>query len=161
MSSTLTAVAVTGLLALAVAAAAQDDKQWEIHDLNRPQPTVVNPGGPGKAPSDAVVLFDGKNLNEWVTVKDGSPATWTVANGILTVNKATGNIETKRRFKNYQLHIEWRAPTPPQKEGQGRGNSGVYLMERYEVQVLDSHKNKTYADGTAGNPSEASAVGSQ
>ena len=83
----------------------EDTEVWE------PVPKVVTPGATcGAAPSDAIVLFDGKNLDEWVSVRDKSPAKWTVADGVLTVNKAGGNIETKRAFKNYQLHIEWKVP---------------------------------------------------
>lgn len=130
----------------------QDTEQWE------PVPKVVAPGKVDAAPpADAIVLFDGKNLDEWVSVKDRSPAAWTVADGIFTVNKPTGNIETKRRFKNYQLHIEWRIPTVINGTGQGRGNSGLFLASTgagdggYELQILDSYENKTYVNGQAGS----------
>src|SRR5271170_3351910 len=100
----------------------QDTEVWE------PVPKVVTPGATDAAPpSDAIVLFDGKNLDEWVSVKDKSPAKWIVADGILTVAKSTGNIETKRSFKNYQLHIEWRIPSNVTGTDQARGNSGVFL----------------------------------
>jgi len=128
----------------------QDTEVWD------PVPGVVTPGSTTSAPpSDAVVLFDGKNLDQWVSTKDKSPAGWTVADGILTVNKATGNIETKRSFKNYQLHIEWRIPDGVTGTGQSRGNSGVFLASSgggdggYELQVLDSFENKTYSNGQA------------
>jgi hypothetical protein len=131
----------------------QDTEVWE------PVPKVVTPGAinTGAPPSDAIVLFDGKNLDEWVTNRDKSPATWTVADGILTVNKATGNIETKRAFKNYQLHIEWKIPETITGSGQGRGNSGVFLASTgpgdagYELQVLDGYNNKTYVNGMVGS----------
>src|SRR5215467_8644731 len=111
-----------------------------------PVPAVVTPGTTDSAPpSDATVLFDGKNLNEWVSVKDKTPATWTIADGILTVDKKGGNIETKRSFKNYQIHLEWRVPTDVTGEGQARGNSGLFLASTgnensgYEMQILDSY----------------------
>ena len=108
-------------------------------------------------PSDAIVLFDGTNLNEWVNTRDKSPAGWTVAGGLMTVNKPAGNIETKRAFKNYQLHIEWLIPTHITGDGQSRGNSGIFLASTgagdagYEMQVLDSYNNKTYVNGQAGS----------
>jgi hypothetical protein len=148
MSSSLGAVAVTALLAVAVAMAAQDQKEWAIHDLNRPAPAVVDPGGPGKAPSDAVVLFDGKDLSKWKGAKGGT-ARWKVDNGYFEVVKGTGGIETVEPYGDGQLHIEWMSPSPAVGEGQDRGNSGVFFGP-YEVQVLDSHNSKTYPDGQAG-----------
>ena len=150
MSSSLTAVAVTGLFALAVAAAAQDNRparDWPIHDLDRPAPRVVDPGGPGKAPSDAVVLFDGKDLSKWKSAKSG-PAPWKIENGYFEVVKGTGGIETVDTYGDGQLHIEWMAPSPAVGESQDRGNSGVFFGP-YEVQVLDSYNSKTYPDGQA------------
>jgi hypothetical protein len=130
----------------------QDTEVWE------PEPAVVTPGAVNTAPpSDAIVLFDGKNLDEWVSAKDKSPAQWIVADGVLTVNKSAGNIETKRTFRNYQLHIEWRIPENITGTDQARGNSGVFLASTgpgdagYELQVLDSYKNKTYVNGQAGS----------
>jgi len=130
----------------------EDTEVWE------PVPKVVTPGASNTAPaSDAIVLFNGKNLNEWVSTRVKSPAKWTVADGVLTVNKAGGNIETKRAFKNYQLHIEWRIPWNITGTGQARGNSGVFLAstgpgdDGYELQVLDSYNNKTYVNGQAGS----------
>ena len=148
MSSSLGALAVTALLAVALAAAAEDQKEWAIHDLNRPQPRVVDPGGPGRAPSDAVVLFDGKDLSKWKSAKGGTAA-WKVENGYFEVVKGTGGIETVEAYGDGQLHIEWMAPSPAVGEGQDRGNSGVFFG-MYEVQVLDSHNSKTYPDGQAG-----------
>ncbi len=130
----------------------EDTEVWE------PVPKIVTPGATNAdPPSDAIVLFDGKNLDEWVSAQDHSPAKWEVANGILTVSKAhgVGNIETKRSFKNYQLHIEWRVPENITGGGQARGNSGVFLAstgpgdDGYELQVLDSYNNKTYVNGQA------------
>jgi len=126
--------------------------QWAIHDHSRPLPPVVTPGPPLPPippPSDAVVIFDGKNLLNWVDSK-GKPARWKVEADYMEVVPGTGNIQTKVGFGSCQLHIEWATPSPPRGEGQDRGNSGVFLMGLYEVQVLDSYENKTYADGMAG-----------
>jgi hypothetical protein len=145
------------LLAGAALASAQAGKEWPIHDLGRPMAPVVAPGTSsseekaGQPPSDAVVLFDGKDLSKWVSEKDGSPAGWKVANGYMEVVKGKGGIKTKQGFGDCQLHVEWMAPDPPSGEGQDRANSGVFLMGgNYEVQVLDSYQSKTYADGQAG-----------
>jgi hypothetical protein len=130
----------------------QETEVWE------PVPKVVTPGATNSAfPSDAIVLFDGKNLDEWVSTRDKSPAKWTVADGVMTVNKTpgVGNIETKRVFKNYQLHIEWKIPENITGTDQARGNSGVFLASTgpgdagYELQILDSYNNKTYSNGQA------------
>jgi hypothetical protein len=132
----------------------QVDTRWKIHDPNRPVPAVINPGtsstqdSPGNPPSDAVVLFDGKDLSKWQQ-QDGSPAKWKVENGYVEVVPRTGELRTKEAFGDCQLHVEFREPTPPHGESQERGNSGVFLMGLYEVQVLDSYDNKTYADGQA------------
>ena len=132
------------------AAKAEYTEQWE------PVPKVVTPGAnPGAPPSDALILFDGKNLGEWVSAQDHSPANWMVADGVLTVNKAAGNIETKRKFQDYQLHLEWRVPADITGSGQARGNSGLFLAstgprdDGYELQILDSYNNKTYVNGQA------------
>jgi hypothetical protein len=125
-----------------------------------PEPAVVTPGqGCGAAPSDAIVLFDGHNLDEWVLAKDhATPADWTIDDGILTVKKkAGGNIETRRKFQDYQLHLEYRIPGDIAGSGQARGNSGLFLAslgagdKGYELQILDSYKNKTYVNGMAGS----------
>ncbi len=124
-----------------------------------PVPPVVTPGDHfGNAPSDAIILFDGANLDQWRSVNDTTkPAGWTVADGIFTVNKKTGNIETKQRFTDYQLHIEWRIPENITGKDQARGNSGVFLASSgtgdagYELQVLDCYNNQTYVDGQTGS----------
>ncbi len=130
----------------------EDTEIWE------PVPAVVTPGATcGAPPSDAIVLFDGKNMDEWLSVRDKSPAKWTVADGVMTVSKGEGSIETKRSFKNYQLHVEWKVPTNITGTSQARGNSGVFLAstgpgdDGYELQVLDSYQNKTYVNGMAGS----------
>ena len=132
----------------------KDTEVWE------PVPPVVTPGATDSdPPSDAIVLFDGKNLNEWVSAQDHTPARWLVHDGIVTVNKASGvgSIETRRRFKNYQLHVEWRIPPDITGSSQARGNSGVFLASTgpgdsgYELQVLDSYQNPTYVNGMAGS----------
>lgn len=123
----------------------------------KPKPVVVTPGAtPAAAPSDAIVLFDGKDLDQWVTTSDKSPARWKVADGVVTVSKLAGNIETKRKFLNYQLHLEWRVPQNVTGSGQSRGNSGIFLAstgpesDGYELQILDSYKNDTDSDRQAG-----------
>jgi hypothetical protein len=131
----------------------QPDGQWHVHDPARPQPPVVTPGATfsdnAAPPSDAIVLFDGKDLAQWRDKRTGGPVAWTVADGVAT--SAKGDIVTTNQFGDLQLHLEFREPTPPMGDGQGRGNSGVFLMGQYEIQVLDCYHNKTYADGaTAG-----------
>lgn len=126
---------------------------WYVHDPDRPQPAVVTPGTPPSneptpAPSDAIVLFDGSNLDQWVG-DNGAPA-WTVADGVATAVPGAGGIRTKQAFGDVQLHLEWSAPNPPNGSGQDRGNSGVLFMNRYEVQILDTFNAETYADGSAG-----------
>ena len=126
-----------------------------IHDRTRPQPPVVDPGSPsteaapGRPPGDATVLFDGKDASRWRTKEDKTPARWKVSGGVLEVVPDTGDIETVQSFGDCQLHVEWSSPTPPTGEDQARGNSGVFLMGLYEVQVLDSFKSITYPDGQA------------
>jgi len=136
--------------AAARAAQAKETEVWE------PVPPIVTPGKTNAdPPSDAIVLFDGSNLNEWVNVKDKAPAGWVVENGVVTVQKSAGNIETKRTFKNYQLHLEWRIPEGVTGSDQARGNSGLFLASTgagdagYELQILDSYNNKTYVNGQA------------
>ena len=126
--------------------------QWKVHDADRPHPEVVTPGDtPGAAPSDAVVLFDGTSMDAWTPT--GQP--WTLANGAMTVparaeGQDASTLVSKESFGDVQLHLEFRSPNPPEKSSQDRGNSGVWFMERYEVQILDGHDNPTYADGTVG-----------
>lgn len=117
--------------------------------MARPVPEVVTPGVAGKAPSDAIVLFDGKDMSQWVSAKDGSAAKWKVENDYFEVTKNTSGIATKQKFGDCQLHIEWASPTETKGPGQKFGNSGVYLMGLYEVQILNSYENRTYADGMA------------
>lgn len=121
-------------------------ERWRVHDSARPVPDVVRPGVQGSAPSDAVVLFDGSDLSAWTS--NGEAARWKLEQGAMVVN-GTGNLATRERFGDVQLHLEWMAPSEVKGESQGRGNSGVFLMGRYEVQILDSYENRTYADGQA------------
>jgi hypothetical protein len=152
LTTLILTVCVTAILASAQQPRPEDTEIYE------PVPKVVTPGSVlGAPPSDAIVLFDGKNLDQWVSPGDKSPAQWTVANGVMTVNKASGNIQTKRSFRDYQLHLEWRIPETVTGTGQARGNSGVFLAstgtgdEGYELQILDSYNNKTYVNGQAGS----------
>jgi len=153
-------LASAALIAAAVSVSAQQKGKPQDTEVWEPVPKIVTPGATDREPpSDAIVLFDGKNLDEWVSARDKSPAKWTVADGMMTVNKAqgVGNIETKRSFKNYQLHVEWRIPENITGSDQARGNSGVFLASTgpgdagYELQVLDSYNNKTYVNGQAGS----------
>jgi hypothetical protein len=132
----------------------------EETEIWTPVPAVVTPGATcGAPPSDAIILFDGKNEDEWVSAQDHTPAQWVVAEGIFTVKKGSGggNIETTRRFKNYQLHVEFKIPENITGSGQGRGNSGVFLAstgpgdDGYELQVLDAYNNPTYVNGQGGS----------
>jgi hypothetical protein len=144
-SAILAFCATLVLFSLAVA-----QSQWQIHDPNRPMAPVVTPGPAGPPvppPADAVVLFDGKDLSQWIDFK-GQPVKWKLENGYVEIVPKTGDIRTVQGFGDCQLHVEWMAPFPPTGEGQDRGNSGVYLMNLYEVQVLDCYNNKTYADGS-------------
>ena len=121
------------------ACAASNDK--------RPQPKEVNPGDATHAPSDAVVLFNGTSASEWVH-KDGRAAEWPVVDGLLVCKSGSGHIFSKRKFGSAQIHVEFATPNMPQAHDQARGNSGVYLQGRYEIQILDSYKNSTYPDGS-------------
>lgn len=123
-------------------------QKWRVHDKNRPAPPVVKPGAAGAPPSDAIVLFDGSDLSQWEQ-GDGRPAAWKVVEGAMEAAPGAGDLQSKQAFGSCQLHLEWRAPSPPKNDSQGRGNSGVFLMGQYEVQVLDSYQNVTYADGQA------------
>ena len=136
-----------------------DTGRWLIHDMNRPVPKVVTPGVAstqdvaGTAPSDAVVLFDGKpvseggkGLSEWTDSK-GNKTRWIMGDGYMECVKKSGYIKSKRQFGSCQLHVEFATPSIVKGRGQGRGNSGVFIMGEYEIQVLDSYKNRTYADG--------------
>lgn len=127
---------------------------WPMHSTDRPQPRIVRPAPaaqPAAPPADAVVLFDGTSLAHWRST-DSVPAAprWRIVDGAMEVVRGGGGVQSAQSFGNVQLHVEWRAPLPPSGSGQARGNSGVFLMGRYEVQVLDSHDNVTYPDGQAG-----------
>jgi hypothetical protein len=148
-----TAAAVVFTATLFAQTKPEDTEKWE------PVPAVVTPGKTNTdAPSDAVILFNGKGLDQWVAVSDSTKTpTWKVSDGIMTVDKGGGNIRTKRSFTNYQLHIEWRIPTNITGSGQARGNSGLFLAstgpgdDGYELQILDNYNNKTYVNGQAGS----------
>jgi hypothetical protein len=120
-------------------------------EIMDPEVTIIQPGSADRiAPSDAIVLFDGNNISEWADGV-GGPSKWIVKNGELVCVKGSGIIKTKRKFENFQLHIEWKTPSEVSGDGQGRGNSGIFLQELYEVQVLDSYNNRTYRHGQAGS----------
>lgn len=143
------------LLFAAVTIVAQEEPMEMKHEMTEvwdPEVAVVTPGETtADAPSDAIVLFDGVDLeNEW-TNGDGEQPGWIVADGCATVKKGTGIIKTKRVFNDFQLHIEWRTPAEAIGKSQGRGNSGIFLQERYELQVLDNYENRTYRNGQAGS----------
>ena len=146
LTLTLASLLAMPLLAQTPQIPSLDD--WEVHDMDRPQPAMVDPGAVVSipAPSDAIVLFDGSNLDEWMH-RTEKPASWIIRDGYMEVRPASGAIFTKRSFGDVQLHVEW--ATPNSGEGQDSGNSGVYIMNTYEVQVLNSHENKTYPDGQA------------
>lgn len=155
---TLAGVLTAGVLLVAQQAAApapapaQPDPHANEVPAPKNPPRVVTPGvSYGVPPSDAIVLFDGKDLSKWESEKDGSPALWTVADGVMTVKPGAGGIRTKQGFGDVQLHIEWATPSVVKGEGQERGNSGIFLQGTYECQVLDSYENTTYWNGSAGS----------
>ncbi len=154
------AAAALLLLSSTNAGWSQSEPAPELTEQWSPVPRVVAPGPAVSLPppADAIVLFDGRSLKEWVSTNNRSaPAGWKVANGVVTVDKKTGNIETRRSFSSYQLHLEWRIPRQISGEGQGRGNSGLFLASTgpgdagYEIQILDSYRNNTYVNGQAGS----------
>jgi prepilin-type processing-associated H-X9-DG protein len=173
--TTLAAVNLAASVAVAASSgprfygdAPDEHHPWAVHDGNRPQPKVVTPGSfstqaeAGKPPSDAVVLFDGKDLSKW-QAGDGGPAKWAVRDGYMEVVPSTGEIRTKEQFGDCQLHVEWAPPSKVVGDSQGRGNGGIFLMGMVEIQVLDSYNNITYADGHAAsvygvNPPMANAL---
>jgi hypothetical protein len=144
-------LSLTGLQAVAADAAKKpeprDTEVWE------PVPAKVTPGvKSGMPPSDAIILFDGRNLDAWKSVKGDAPAAWKIDQGEMVIAPGTGDIQTREKFGDVQLHVEWRTPKlPADKVNQDRGNSGVFLQDVYEVQVLDSFTNKTYVNGQAGS----------
>jgi hypothetical protein len=128
--------------------------RWHVHDSDRPFPPVIMPGTcstqdqPGKAPSDAVVLFDGTDLSHWQSGR-GEPARWAIEDGAMVAKPRSGAIRSRDEFGDCQIHLEFATPNPPRGRDQDRGNSGVIIFGRYEIQVLDSYENVTYADGQA------------
>ena len=152
----------TALTAMACSAAICVNAQTEYPEQEKmrpgmseywtPQPKIVTPGNieTNSAPSDAIILFDGKDLSAWESVK-GGPAQWIVEDGVMTVNKPTGDIKTKQDFENFQLHLEWCVPENITGKSQGRGNSGVFLQGLYEIQILDCYNNETYVNGQTGS----------
>ncbi|MHB1920703.1 MAG: 3-keto-disaccharide hydrolase [Chitinophagaceae bacterium] len=166
------ALMFSGLIGLTMTAFAQQSPTYltspppenstmkpEQTEYYSPVPPVVTPGKScGEPASDAIILFDGKNLDNWVSAQDTTvQAAWTVSKGIMTVNPGKGNIETKQKFEDYQLHLEWREPKEPHNQGQDRGNSGLFLAsvgpgdDGYELQILDSYQAGTYVDGQCGS----------
>jgi Domain of Unknown Function (DUF1080) len=153
----LSLMATAGIVAILVADEVRimaNHVRWLQHDISRPKPPVVEPVGPPPAapthvPGDAVILFDGTNLDAW-RAPGGGPARWKVSDGFMEVAPGTGAIETRGKFGDVQLHVEWAAPNPAAGKGQDRGNSGIFLMGMFEIQVIDSYQADTYADGQAG-----------
>ena len=133
-------------------AGAQLETGWKVHDLSRPLPEVATPADEDlsvKPPSDAVILFDGSDLSQW-SDSQGGKSKWKVNDGVLIATPKSGNLFTRKKFGDCQLHLEWEIPADIKRKGQGRGNSGIYFMESFEIQILDTLTNKTYADGMAG-----------
>jgi len=140
------------ILVLGICVTPAFSQEWtpKLTEKWEPVPAVVTPGQGTKPPSDAIVLFDGTDLAKWERVR-GGPALWSVEDGAMTIAARSGDIRTKQSFGDIQLHVEWRTPSEVVGEGQGIGNSGVFLQERYEVQILDSFSSETYANGQAGS----------
>jgi hypothetical protein len=155
----ITIVVISAFFSFPTLSQAQEKPKHEDTEFYTPVPKVITPGKLNSdAPSDAIILFDGKNLDQWVMTDDRTkPASWKVEKGIFTVDKKSGNIETRKSFNNYQLHLEWRIPANITGEGQARGNSGLFLASigkgdlGYELQILDSYNNSTYTNGMAGS----------
>lgn len=152
------AVLLLALVAISYASFGQQTMKPEETEFYSPVPPVVTPGATfGDAPSDAIILFDGKNLNQWINTKDSSAAKWKLEDGAMTVDKSVGDIQTRSTFTDYQLHIEYRIPSNITGAGQARGNSGIFLAALpwgaggYELQVLDNYKNTTYVNGQVGS----------
>jgi hypothetical protein len=157
----ITMMSVTGMMAQnpqkkeLVQYVETDTGRWMVHDEDRPAPPVITPGicgsqaAPVKAPSDAIVLFDGTDVANWVNTK-GEPTKWIIRDGYMESVKGAGDVKTRQQFGSCQLHVEFATPSAVSGSGQGRGNSGVFLQGIYEIQVLDSYENKTYPDGQCG-----------
>lgn len=148
ISSTILIVAL--VMSITVYAQERPTLEPKLTEVWEPVPAKVTPRENSAAPSDAIILFDGKDLNEW-TNQQGGTAEWIVEDGAMTVKPRTGIIKTKQKFGDFQLHIEWRSPAEVKGEGQGRGNSGIFMMGKYELQVLDSYESITYSNGQAGS----------
>ena len=154
-------LSVAAVSLVGVAAAQQQQKEYPQPEPMRPgmtefwtpQPKIVTPGdaATASAPSDAIVLFDGKNLDAWVSSNTGGAAEWRVHDGVFTVDKSKGDIQTRENFGSFQLHLEWMVPEGITGESQARGNSGVFLQNMYEVQILDCYQNETYVNGQTGS----------
>lgn len=145
-------VSVLGVLVLSLGCNGLANGKWEIHDVNRPQPPIVTPGEYSvEPPSDAIILFDGSDFSNWQP-REGDQVQWKLEEGqYMEVVDGTGDIITRDSFGDCQLYIEWAVPEKIEGHGQGRGNSGVFFMDRYEIQILDSYENETYPDGQAGS----------
>jgi hypothetical protein len=134
----------------------QEPMKPEMSEYWTPQPKVVTPGSTTSnaamtAPSDAIVLFDGKDLSQWKSAEDNGDAKWNVHDGVLTVDKKAGDILTKKEFDDYQLHLEWQVPVNITGKSQARGNSGIFMQDKYEIQILDNYNNATYVNGFVGS----------
>lgn len=142
------AILVVSVLNLAQATLFSQITDPKATEVWEPEPRKVTPGLNHMPPSDAIILFNGSNMDEWTDLK-GNPSPWQITEGFLTVVPKKGDIKTKKVFGDCQIHIEWRSPSLVKGEGQGRGNSGIFLQEKYELQVLDSYDNRTYSNGQA------------
>ena len=151
---------MAAVMAVAISANAQKKEYPKQEEMKpgmseywTPQPKIVTPGDEktSSAPDDAIVLFDGKDLSAWTNGNGNEEAGWTVKKGIMTVDKSKGDIKTKEKFGSFQLHLEWRVPEGITGESQARGNSGVFLQDMYEVQILDNYQNETYVNGMVGS----------
>ncbi len=153
MKSTKLALLIILFVSMGAFAQQEEPTKPEATEFYEPVPPVVTPGKNGSAPSDAIVLFDGSNLDAWESTRgEGGAAPWTInRDGSMTVANRTGDIRTIQSFGDVQLHIEWRSPKEVMGKGQSRANSGVFLQERYEVQVLDNNDNTTYVNGQVGS----------
>lgn len=145
MKKIMSTIALLAMFSI-LSAQTTDPKDTEVWE---PEPRIVTPGKINAPPSDAIIIFDGTNLDAFTDLS-GNPASWTIEDGAMTVKPGTGDIQTRQYFGDIQLHLEWRSPAVIESEGQGRGNSGVFLQSRYEVQILDSYENRTYSNGQAG-----------